>query len=405
MGRAKGTKSGLLVAGLAAALVGTSPGAGWSATTTTTAVPSSATVLAGSIASGTAANLSTDDGSAYEVNSTARSSFKTQWQGSFTDVPNEITSLTVSYQGWNSRSCSQVLLIRKWSSGSWVKLDAQRVGPTEVLVTVAPTDSPSRYVSGATGPGDVSLRVKCSTTAGRFLSSADLLNLTYDQEVLIDELPNVVPLKPFDLRVGLQDDGTGPALRLSVSTANRGSYPLDVLAVPGDGGGSSDAYQCVVWSTPRECQQRRAVGEFVFHAAHNHYHFEDFALYELRRLAVDGGPDLSPEGLVAPGVKASFCLLDYESDGPPPDPAYEDPYYVRCSGSDGDGIQGLSPAWRDTYRSGLAGQQIPIDGVADGDYAVVITADPTDRLWESENGDNVSFERIHLAGGSVSLLP
>jgi hypothetical protein len=224
---------------------------------------------------------------------------------------------------------------------------------------------------------------------------------------VVDQLPNLVPLKPYDVHVGSTDDGMGTAIRLSVSTANRGRYALDLTAVPNAGfPQTSDAYQCVSWATERVCLERRLVGQFVFHQAHDHYHFEDYALYELRTLDETGQPDMSPAGLAAPGVKASFCLIDYDPDGPPQHPVYENPHplYLTCTGSFGVGVQGISPGWRDTYVSRLDGQQIPIDNVPDGDYAVVVTADPKNQLAEANETDNVSFVRIRLTGGFISSL-
>ncbi len=154
-----------------------------------------------------------------------------------------------------------------------------------------------------------------------------------------------------------------------------------------------------MWTTHRVCQERVHVGNFAFHQAHAHYHFQDYALYELRRLDAEGRPDMTPGGLVAPGTKAAFCLIDYDPDGPASHPVYENehPLYLTCTGSFGVGVQGISPGWRDTYRSGLDGQQIPIAGVPrDRDYALVITADPTNRLWETREDDNVSWERVQL---------
>jgi hypothetical protein len=399
-------KKGVLVVGLALAMLGVAPRAGWSQTTeAATASPAATTVTAGSLGSGTAANLAADDDLYYQTASTSWSAYKTDWYGSFAGVPNTLTSLTIAYQGRNTRLCTQVVFVRDWTAGSWVQLNSQKVGTTEVLLVLSPTGTPSRYVKGTSGPGDVRVRVRCVTTAGSFLTDGDLMSISYERPVVPDELPNLVPLAPYDIRVASSDDG-GLALRLSVSTANRGSYSLDLSAIPSTNvPQTSDAYQCVVWVTERKCEERRPVGTFVYHAAHNHYHFDDFALYELRGLDENGQPDMSPEGLVSPGVKASFCLLDYERDGPAPSYAYRYAYYRTCSSSSGTWIQGLSPGWRDTYRSTLAGQQIPIDGVPDGDYAVVVTADPKNRLWESSDADNVSLARISLAGGSVSVLP
>jgi hypothetical protein len=220
------------------------------------------------------------------------------------------------------------------------------------------------------------------------------------ERLLYDQLPNLVPLKPSDTHVGPADDHTGDALRFTVSTANRGRYALDMTGVPNAGfPQTSDAYQCVMWTTDRVCQERVQVGTFIFHEAHTHYHFESYASYELRQLKADGEPDMSPEGLVAPGVKASFCLIDWEQDRPADNPLYENqhPLYLTCTGQFGAGVQGISPGWRDVYEASLPGQQIELEGVPRGrDYALVLTADPTDRLWETNERDNVAWTKVHV---------
>jgi len=223
------------------------------------------------------------------------------------------------------------------------------------------------------------------------------------------ELPNLVPLPPFDVGIGNPDPGTsGTALRLSVSTANRGLYGLELSGMPeGDTERTFLSYQCVMWAADRTCQARRPVGRFVYHQTHLHYHFQDYAKYELRTLLPDGTPDMSPSGLAADGGKAAFCLLDYDQDQPSPSPIYSQPHplYLTCSGGfSGLAIQGISPYWRDTYVSSLDGQQILIDDVPDGRYAVVIIADPDDRLFETDETDNVSFTPIELKNGAVTTL-
>jgi hypothetical protein len=225
-----------------------------------------------------------------------------------------------------------------------------------------------------------------------------------------DHRPNLVPLPPFDLEVGSSDDGQHTAIRLSVSTANRGRHALELSGVPDSVPGPEQhttAYQCLAWTTHRACQNRRPVGRFVFHQEHLHYHFEDYANYELRRLLPNGQPDMSPQGVAAPGGKASFCLIDYDPDGPPQHPVYSEahPLYLSCAAgvTAGVGFQGISPGWKDTYVSSLDGQQILIDDVPDGRYAVVVTADPDDRLHETVETDNVSFTAIELKNGA--LLP
>lgn len=210
------------------------------------------------------------------------------------------------------------------------------------------------------------------------------------------QLPNLVPLPPYEVQIAPADDGLSTALRFTAATANRGAYALDLLAVR-TGAQTADAHQCTEWATHRVCLTRENVGEFIWREEHNHYHFEDFALYELRRLDDEGGVDMSEEGLVAGGEKASFCLIDYERDGPASHPLYQQPYAVywyACLTN--VGYQGISPGWRDAYGAYLPGQQIVIDGVEPGTYALVQTADPDDRLLESDETDNVAFQEVQI---------
>lgn len=216
-------------------------------------------------------------------------------------------------------------------------------------------------------------------------------------------LPNLVPLAPTDLSVGLADDREGPALRFEVATANRGDWAFDLLATDTDPvAETATASQCVAWSAPRVCAAREDIGQFVVHADHGHVHFDDYARYELRRLGPDGLPDLSPAGLVATGGKVSFCLLDSARDASYGHPDHPDPHYF-CRETPEGTLQGISPGWKDIYDAGLEGQQIELDGVPDGRYAVVVTADPSGRIRESDDADNVAFTPLLLSGGGSAV--
>ena len=57
---------------------------------------------------------------------------------------------------------------------------------------------------------------------------------------------------------------------------------------------------------------------------------------------------------------------------------------------------GLSPGYRDIYAAGTPGQYFPLEGIKDGLYALVITADPDGRLTEQRRSDNVSVTGIRL---------
>lgn len=217
-------------------------------------------------------------------------------------------------------------------------------------------------------------------------------------------LPNLVPRPPV-VQLGDADADTGDrAVRLETGMANIGDAHLDLLGMPEQPGAqSSNVYQCVTWLTDRVCDERVEVGRFVWHAAHQHYHFANFAAYELRRLT-RGRPDMSPRGLVAGGDKVSFCLMDTHEDDDPSgmDWARGWPAYISCSA--GSGQQGISRGWRDTYPHTREEQQIVVDDVPAGLYAVVIRVDPKDLIFESSNKDNVVAVKIELtATTAVSL--
>jgi hypothetical protein len=141
--------------------------------------PSRVTGGAGNHRSGTYSDLASDDNVYYEHNSGTTSPFTASFYVYFTGVPNDITSLTVHYKGKNSRSCTQTLWIRNWVTSSAVKLDSRTVGDTEVLVENSPGGTLADYISEASGPGELRLRVKCSTTGGTFYTSADLTKVSF----------------------------------------------------------------------------------------------------------------------------------------------------------------------------------------------------------------------------------
>ncbi|MCW2961249.1 MAG: in-like serine protease [Thermoleophilia bacterium] len=155
----------------------------WSFTTassTYTLAPSAGVIEAGggSLRSGSVAQLAADDAAYLEVNSTASGTRTTSWYGRFTGVAAAPSRLRVTYSGRNSRSCQQVLAIWRWTTSSWVQLDARSVGTSELLIADrAPTGALANYVSAA---GEVRVRVRCTSSQRSFSARADLLRITWD---------------------------------------------------------------------------------------------------------------------------------------------------------------------------------------------------------------------------------
>jgi hypothetical protein len=113
---------------------------------------------------------------------------------------------------------------------------------------------------------------------------------------------------------------------------------------------------------------------FEFASCHHHYHFKNYARYEL----VD-----PRSGYVWRAAKVGFCMLDTDpvpnADGNEPPRAKQ---FLSCGAIGVPGYQGISHGWADTYRFFLGGQYFVLDGgdgqpvVPPGDYIIRITANP-----------------------------
>jgi Lysyl oxidase len=123
-----------------------------------------------------------------------------------------------------------------------------------------------------------------------------------------------------------------------------------------------------------------------FHPAHNHYHVEGFAELALRRDATDR--------IVRRGQKISFCVADSGlfAGGLPGSPV--NPFYREVTCNHRLAVQGTSIGWYDLYGWALPGQQIDITGIPAGNYCFIVSADPQNRLRETNNHDNT--RRYHV---------
>ena len=145
--------------------------------TATTVYPSSVVVQSGTLRAGDATRLAAADGSTLDVASAWGS---TAWYGRLRAVPNSARSLTITYRGRNSASCTQTVWIYNATLGYWASLDSRLVSTVATTVTATPTGVLADYVSGSFGTGDVLVRVRCRRTDSlAFVSNGDLLKLEY----------------------------------------------------------------------------------------------------------------------------------------------------------------------------------------------------------------------------------
>ena len=115
-------------------------------------------------------------------------------------------------------------------------------------------------------------------------------------------------------------------------------------------------------------------GLFELATCHAHYHFRNYASYELYPVNSDGSL-----GSVIQAAKRGFCMIDvtpygtakswyYRNCGRPAIPSLGLPPIA--------GNQGISVAWGDTYVKWLAGQYFVIDDVEPGRYLLRIVVNP-----------------------------
>jgi hypothetical protein len=204
--------------------------------------------------------------------------------------------------------------------------------------------------------------------------------------------PNLTPFAAFGLSL-VRDSMTGSSeIRFSTRSWNNGTGPLELRA--GDIDSEGQQVDQRVYKSDGSYEDY-FVGKFVWHELHNHFHFENYALYNL-------APINAPGGSIKSGTKTTFCVMDTNKiDGSLPG-APGTAHYATC----GNVVQGMSVGWADTYGSGLAGQSVDFTGNPTGDYCLSIMIDPKTRLVESNEDDNLSQTLLHVdvERASVTVL-
>lgn len=211
-------------------------------------------------------------------------------------------------------------------------------------------------------------------------------------------LPNLVPntedlfIADFRHVDDLGNTEPGRFLWFDSRAQNLGDVPLQLTVDEVESAESSTVSQCVSWraSDAHVCRETEPVGGFTWHDEHTHFHYQEFAHYELRHLAANGRPDYSDAGLIAVSDKVSFCLIDSAQVR---DDARLTPLYVTCFPT----VQGISPGWTDIYSNDLPGQNFSLAGLPDdGRYALIIDLDYDNHLFETDDSDNYLEATIEL---------
>jgi hypothetical protein len=218
--------------------------------------------------------------------------------------------------------------------------------------------------------------------------------------------PDLVTL-PFD-GISIQVEGGRTVLRFGNTIGNRGLGVLELRPrrrdCNGDGDLSNDrlAVQRIYEDTNASGAFERGtdliartveVGCMVFHPAHDHWHLQRFARYELRSIATGETVAASP--------KVSFCVRDSRAAFPDLPGFSRFGYYGECARNS---VTGLSVGWADWYAAFLQGQDLDVTGLPDGRYCLTSTVDPRDGIDEADETNNVRSRLLRLRDGAVTDL-
>jgi lysyl oxidase len=217
------------------------------------------------------------------------------------------------------------------------------------------------------------------------------------------QYPDLRSLPPTDVQLGTEVLGgqTHHVVRFTTDVANFGEGALELRGtqrLPSDATPPlDDTYDVDQWiydpTRPvydlRGPADKEPVGTFYYHPEHRHYHFEDFADYELwtkhgfERAAANGFTSGAP---LFVSEKVSFCVMDSMKVAPDAGNAT----YGGCSPSK----QGMSKGWADRYRWSLYGQWVDVGQtpLRDGRYVIRSISDPTNKLFESAGKADPSRE-------------
>ena len=217
-----------------------------------------------------------------------------------------------------------------------------------------------------------------------------------------DLLPDLRSFAPYSLKISWESGRKH--LRFTTEIVNEHSGVMQIqpgLTTDCNGDGVSDryAFQRIYQDQPpydgyfvrrHDTAYREAnVGCMAYHAEHDHWHFDDFASYEL----------FSDAGVRRRiSSKTTFCLRDSRQPYPrlPGSPGFA--FFSTCSRNS---HQGISVGWSDVYGSSLPGQSLDVTGLPPGYYCLRSTVDPLNKLAETENRDGAGELRILLVRNIV----
>ena len=205
-------------------------------------------------------------------------------------------------------------------------------------------------------------------------------------------VPDLIPLPSFG--IGVRHRNSGDWLSFGANVWVDGPSPLVVEGFRREDEPLMDAYQYFYDGDQQVARAR--VGSFEYDArhGHTHWHFKQFATYEL--LAADKTTAVISE-------KEAFCLAPTDAIDMLAENAEWRPWLqglsTACGGPEALWVREVLPVgWGDTYYQGLPGQSFDVTDLPNGTYFIKVQANPGGHLYESNMANNVRLRKVILGG-------
>lgn len=195
--------------------------------------------------------------------------------------------------------------------------------------------------------------------------------------------------------LGMQISPRGNFLQFAATVWNGGTSPMVVDGFRRPGTDLMDAYEYFFDTAGNQTGfQRVGTMEWDPRPSHNHWHFTDFARYQLLK---------ADKTLARPSQRDAFCLantdaVDYTLPAADWRPEGTD-LGTACGDFGSLSVrESLAVGSGDTYFQFLAGQSFNLKGLPNGVYYIAVEANPEHNLVETSTANNRSLRRVVIGG-------
>jgi lysyl oxidase len=273
-------------------------------------------------------------------------------------------------------------------------------GTYRVTETILPRYTRLLRISRADSSATVTVHVVKGRGSGRRRPASGPLprlprNVPTLRSVPRDALPDLAPLPSWDISTSTVKKTHQDYLNFGATVGVLGgSSPLDVQGFRKADSEVMTAYQ-YFWHDGKVIGRTRArTMGFDGKKGHHHWHFEQFARYQLLTAS---------KKLAVRSEKVGFCIA-------PTDPvnlllphAFWNPSEIGLGGNCGESTalwvrENMPIGWADTYDQSKAGQAFNITKLPNGTYYIEVIANPEHVLHETTRANDVSLRKVIITG-------